>query len=57
MTQAPRLLLVLESATWVALAMASFSGFVMGACAAALLFDQLCGRVILWKAILTRPLG
>jgi hypothetical protein len=36
----PRLLLVLENATWGALGMAAFSGFVLGAGAAAMLFQQ-----------------
>jgi hypothetical protein len=38
---ANRLLLVLESATFAALTMGTFTGFVMGAASAAILFEQL----------------
>lgn len=37
----PRLLVVLESTTFAALAMGTFSGFVLGAGAAAMLLEQL----------------
>ena len=37
----PRLLLVLESATFAALGMGVFSGFVLGAASTAMLFEKL----------------
>jgi hypothetical protein len=42
---AHRLLLVLETATFGALAMGTFTGFVLGAASAAILFGKLYGCV------------